>query len=299
MTSLPKPRQNALTMSTKKRTGSVRTLLIALTLIPPLITGGVNAVTQFEREPNRQRSILLEGITYATQTFAVNTADLMENEGKSLDDKRLRVQLQTRAEHLIHNSKTNTFPIRDILMTNQEGIIMMASSAQFKYGSASIRGDWHKDWRKQNPELVQEVTEAARHAHIKDTSVTTAIQNSNILISAVPLAGPSGVAIMILDDHALNNIAREGIGKQLLWTLIIALISGLVALLIASQLAQRIMNLTTEARRIGEARTIAELDKPVQVTGNDELSILGRNLDRLRAGIRATLQFQLNKRHHQ
>lgn len=299
MTSLPNSQQSNLIASPQKRTGSVRTLLIALTLIPPLLTGGVNAITQFEREPNRQRSILLEGITYATQTFAVSTANLMENEGKSLNDKRLRVQLQTRAEHLIHHSKTNTFPIRDILMTNQEGIIMMASSAQFKYGSASIRGDWQKAWRKQNPKLAQAVTEAARYAHIKDTSTTTAIQNSNVLISAVPLAGPSGVAVMIIDDHALNNIAQEGIGSQLLWTLIMALISGLVALIIASHLAQRIMNLTAEARRIGEARTIAELDKPVQITGNDELSILGRNLDRLRAGIRATLQFQLNKRHHQ
>lgn len=294
----PKPKKVISSLS-EQPTKSIRTLLLALALIPPLITGVIHAISQYKYEPTRQRNVLLEGVVYATQTFAVNATDLMESEGKSLNDKRLRVTLQTNAENLIHKSKTNTFPVRDILMTNGEGMIMMASSNQFEYGSAGIRNDWQETWRKQNPELVLQIAEIARQAQRQDAPATLAVPKTNALISAVPLAGPSGVAIMIMDDQALNQLALRGVENQLLLTLMIALGSSIISVFIANNFAQRILMLTYEARRIGEARTLAELDRPIHIRGNDELSILARNLDRLRAGARATMQFQLNQRRHQ
>lgn len=278
---------------------SIRTLLFTLALVPPLLTGAIHAISQYQYEPERQRDILLEGVVYATQTFAVNATDIMENQGKSLGDKHLRVTLQTNAETLIHKSKTNTFPVRDILMTNEEGMIMMASSNQFEYGSATVRNDWQEIWRQQNPELVSQIAKVARQAYRQDAPATLAIQNTNALVSAVPLTGPSGVAIMIMDDQALNKLALSGVENQLLLTLMIALGSSIISVFIANNFAQRILTLTDEARRIGEARTLAELDRPIHIRGNDELSILARNLDRLRAGTRATMQFQLNQRRHQ
>lgn len=294
----PKPKKVISSLS-EQPTKSIRTLLLALALIPPLITGVIHAISQYKYEPTRQRNVLLEGVVYATQTFAVNATDLMESEGKSLNDKRLRVTLQTNAENLIHKSKTNTFPVRDILMTNGEGMIMMASSNQFEYGSAGIRNDWQETWRKQNPELVLQIAEIARQAQRQDAPATLAVPKTNALISAVPLAGPSGVAIMIMDDQALHQLALRGVENQLLLTLMIALGSSIISVFIANNFAQRILMLTYEARRIGEARTLAELDRPIHIRGNDELSILARNLDRLRAGARATMQFQLNQRRHQ
>ncbi|ASN83226.1 HAMP domain-containing protein [Deinococcus ficus] len=267
-----------------RKHGSVRPTLLALALLPALVTGILLTTYNSTTQPEAQRRLILDGAAYSGKSFSGRVDDLMENIGQSLENAEVLSTLQVRTEELVTNNDTRTLALTDAVITDTLGNIKVAHNKDYELGLAATEANVGARWVKENPELAKLVTHTAQKAQTTDNQATAHFVRDGIplLISAVPFTTHVGTTVFVIDERTINNYTRAGVRNNIALTALILALTSVLGVLAANRLSRRIRNISLQARRISQAHTVEELKVPIVPSGNDELTTLEEDLDLLR-----------------
>lgn len=257
------------------RRGSIRTPLLALSLLPALAVGGAWLGTTFTQQAASDRALLLQGATQTSKAFGERILDLEEVQGLTLSAPELRAGVQERAEDLV---RADLLPVTDLAVTDDRGRVLVAYARSYAAGSSAVEADTARRWVTSNAALSAAVTRLAQTA-LKQGGATERVSlgRGAVTLAAFPLPNASGVTVMALDDSDIQARVRANLLRTVA---IVVAVLGL-ALFAASSVAS---NLISRLQRLSAATLAAskgDTSVTIPVTGNDELTTVGESADRM------------------
>ncbi len=258
------------------RRGSIRTPLLALSLLPALAVGGAWLGTTFTQQAASDRALLLQGATQTSKAFGERILDLEEVQGLTLSAPELRAGVQERAEDLV---RADLLPVTDLAVTDDRGRVLVAYARSYAAGSSAVEADTARRWTTGNPALSAAVTRLAQSALKQSGGATERVSlgRGAVTLAAFPLPNASGVTVMALDDSDIQARVRANLLRTVA---IVVAVLGL-ALFAASSVAS---NLISRLQRLSAATLAAskgDTSVTIPVTGNDELTTVGESADRM------------------
>lgn len=257
------------------RRGSIRTPLLALSLLPALAVGGAWLGTTFTQQAASDRALLLQGATQTSKAFGERILDLEEVQGLTLSAPELRAGVQERAEDLV---RADLLPVTDLAVTDDRGRVLVAYARSYAAGSSAVEADTARRWTTGNAALSAAVTRLAQTA-LKQGGATERVSlgRGAVTLAAFPLPNASGVTVMALDDSDIQARVRA----NLLRTVVIVVAVLGLALFAASSVASTLISRLQRLSAATLAASKGDTSVTIPVTGNDELTTVGESADRM------------------
>lgn len=265
--------------------GSLRTTILPLVLLPPLLIGGAWLGWTVTQQAQRERALLMQGATQVAQGFSDRILDLEETQGRRFIEPELRATVQARAEDLLRSSQ---LPITDVAVTDDTGRIQVAYAARYTTGSGGSMDNAASVWTADQSSVAQAASALARRAiqtHAK-TGLTAQVDTAQgrATLTAVPLTSEAGATVLLLDESRITRSLRASLLTTIAFLAALLLTVTLIAARLVNAFLDRVKAFATAADRASQGE-----DVTIPVTGNDELTTLGESLDRLNTSLQITL----------
>ncbi|MBZ9715810.1 HAMP domain-containing protein [Deinococcus multiflagellatus] len=265
------------------RRSTLRTPLMALSLVPALAVGASWAASVVVNQAPAQRALLLQGATQTAQAFSDRILDLQEQAGQTLGDPELRAGVQTRAEDFLLGS---ALPVTDVVVTNSISDVVVAYDHSQAAGTGATQENTADEWRRSRAALREPVERLAQEAISRSGPVTRALSDQGLVMTAVPVAGGGGATVLVLDSGRINAGVQSNLLRSLGLLAAVTLLTLALTSTVATRLIGRLRALTEAADRISQG----DMDVTVPVTGNDELTTLAQSVDRQAESLRIAMR---------
>ena len=201
-----------------------------------------------------------------TLTYVQNLNDILETQAKQL------AQIE---------GEGNNFASSKSFVTNENGSIVLARDT----------GYLDKDTKSLFPQAISQLRAADKITTVQDISK---LDGKNYLISYAPAGNIEGIPGLnwgaIIIQPTEDAFASQG---QLLLTLLLgtgvtALLVGAIAAYLAGRATRPILDTTDTVEKLGRG----EFDNRVEVTGGDEIAVLGSNINKMADQVQELLRQQ-------
>lgn len=273
------------------KTGSIRQRILGTSLVPALILGGLWVFNVAVIERKADETAAQELVGQNIESVAQRLSDISMVTGNDLGDNQMKVNFGQRARELQRDSD---LPLTSIAatdgkgnltayyaMSQQKGVTDGEEDEQFVSPEEITRSV--RELRSNNPEIAEALQLAASRVKASNSEAkTVTVRDGDKLLVAVPVTGSGSVLVGQIDNAYIAQRARDGILRSLL-SIVPAMIACLVlGTLLANSIIGRLSRLSAAVGRAANG----EEEVVIPIEGNDEVTLLARDAERLHAGYR-------------
>jgi HAMP domain-containing protein len=278
---------------------SLRWKLLALALAPLSVASGAWLISTVTSQAAENRLLLVQGAVQTASVFSKGILERMESGGQNFEDAALRADVQQRTEDLVNS---RLVPLDFAVVVNPDGQIVSAYDRSWNLERApeAALTDPVGTWRKANPDAVAAVRsmslDTIKYRPSSQGDVVSLeprdplarfapVPMGSLMLAAYPMPGGGGATVLGLDGRSLQNRVNASALATVGRLAVVFLIAASLAALFASSIIRRLVGLSQSADRI----SMGEIERPVEVTGQDEIGDLAESVERMRSSLEMTL----------
>lgn len=260
---------------------SIRTQILAVAMLPTMITGGVWFSDALNTQTAQMRQDTVQGVRAGAESMSARLQDLATELKVELDTATLaQPAFQNKGNKKLQEITNSSLTVQRVIVADQKGNVRMNATTNSEAPFSS-------------PEFTRIISTMASRSSESGTSAVRDIDMSDgtYVAASTPLKGGAGSVVMISRYNAggLSEISPS-LQRTIMTISLMMLATILMVSLVVSGLVRRIRRIEEAAERISQAQDVSELQEPITDDRNDELSSVAHSINRLQESNRIMLE---------
>lgn len=269
---------------------SLRRKILAITLLPLLLSAALIVLLTYTQQSGRYTSLLVRSGAQSAATFGGGIQDLMDSSGQPLTSSEIQENVQMRLLELVTLGAT---PLNFAALYGKRGELLAAHD-KLNTGATVQSSVLRQRFAKLMAGRSQDLSGYARQvaafkttgAQVVPAALSGAFGQRNTTVIGYPLPGGAGAVVLGLNSDDIRRQVVASIVPTVALTVLIAAALAALAAAFASGLSRRIQRLSARV----DAISMGDIERPISADQNDELGKLAEAVERMRVSLETVMK---------